>query len=90
MGRNRGRKKHKRQKGGSESARRPHAKPPFETLLNPGGPAADQPEVEEEEGEEDSSTLVIPQNRDFKRVDVEARTPLPLFEGTNQRRTKRT
>ena len=85
-----GRKKHSQLDDGSGS-RRPHAKPPFETLLNPGGPAAEVLEEEEDEGGEDSPALVIPKDRDFKRVDVEARTPLPLFEeGGDQRRTKRT
>ena len=79
-------------RNGSESRKRPLAKPPFETLLNAGGGAAEV--LEEEEDEADPASLVIPRGRDLPRpVDVEGRTPLPLFEsekGDNQRRTKRT
>ena len=93
-----GRDKHTGRTGSQSRHKRPLAKPPFETLLNPAGGATEV--LEEEEGEEeeeavDPSSLVIPRGRDLPRpADVEGRTPLPLFESEkgsdNQRRTKRT
>ena len=89
-----GRDKHTGRTGSQSRHKRPLAKPPFETLLNPAGGATEVLEEEEEEEEAvDPSSLVIPRGRDLPRpVDVEGRTPLPLFEekGNNQRRTKRT
>ena len=91
-----GRDKHTGRTGSQSRHKRPLAKPPFETLLNPAGGATEVLEEEEEEEEAvDPSSLVIPRGRDLPRpVDVEGRTPLPLFESEkgndNQRRTKRT
>ena len=89
-----GRDKHTSRTGSQSRHKRPLAKPPFETLLNPAGGATEVLEEEEEEAV-DPSSLVIPRGRDLPRpVDVEGRTPLPLFESEkgndNQRRTKRT
>ena len=90
-----GRDKHTSRTGSQSRHKRPLAKPPFETLLNPAGGATEVLEEEEEEEAVDPSSLVIPRGRDLPRpVDVEGRTPLPLLESEkgndNQRRTKRT